>query len=81
MYTSFVGLNIDINEEDNIEESLLRMDNVIEIYKMMQPFDLFIKVYADNIRILETTVEEIRKLNGIYKTYNFLAVQQKKGLK
>lgn len=79
MYTSFIGLCIDMNKEEGVILMLSGMDNVTEIYAMMQPFDVFVKVYADNLKKLETTVEDILKIDGVQKSFNFLAVQQKKG--
>lgn len=79
MYTSFIGLCIDLDREDRVMEALVNMESVKEVYTMMQPFDLFVKVHAENIRKLEATVQEILGLDGVQKSYNFLAVQQKKG--
>ncbi len=79
MYTSFIGLCIDLDKEDRIMEVLANMESVEEVYTMMQPFDVFVKVHAENIRKLEATVQEILALDGVQKSYNFLTVQQKKG--
>mgnify|MGYP005832080093 CR=1 FL=1 len=79
MYTSFIGLNIDFDKEDSITDALMELEPVIEVYTMMQPFDMFIKVTAENQKGLESAVESILKIDGVRKTYNFLTVQQKKG--
>lgn len=79
MYTSFIGLCIDLDKEDRVMEALVGMESVIEVYTMMQPFDIFVKVYAENIRKLEGTVQDILSMEGVRKSYNFLTVQQKKG--
>ncbi len=79
MYTSFVGLSIDLEHEERIISALINMENVVEVYTMMGPFELFVKVYADNIKKLEGTIAEIQALPGVQRSFNFLAVQQKKG--
>jgi DNA-binding Lrp family transcriptional regulator len=79
MYTSFIGLSIDLEHEERIIDSLVSMDNVVEVYTMMGPFELFVKVYADNIKKLEATIAAIQALPGVQRSFNFLAVQQKKG--
>ncbi|WP_048198570.1 Lrp/AsnC ligand binding domain-containing protein [Methanocella arvoryzae] len=79
MYTSFIGLCIDLDREDRLTEALIGMDGVAEVYTMMQPFDLFVKVRAENLKKLESTVQEILNLDGVQRSYNFLTVQQKKG--
>ncbi|WP_424357782.1 Lrp/AsnC ligand binding domain-containing protein [Methanocella sp. MCL-LM] len=79
MYTSFIGLCIDLDREDRLVEALTNIDSVEEVYTMMQPFDLFVKVHAENIKKLETTVQEILNLDGVQRSFNFLTVQQKKG--
>jgi DNA-binding Lrp family transcriptional regulator len=79
MYTSFVGLSIDLEYEERITSALVNMENVVEVYTMMGPFELFVKVYADNIKKLEATIAEIQALPGVQRSFNFLAVQQKKG--
>jgi len=59
--------------------ALAEMDSIIEIYTMMQPFDLFVKVSAENMKKLEGVVQDILQVDGVEKSYNFLTVQQKKG--
>jgi DNA-binding Lrp family transcriptional regulator len=79
MYTSFIGLCIDMDREDRVMDALVNIESVVEAYTMMQPFDLFVKIRAENIKKLEATVQEILGLDGVQKSYNFLTVQQKKG--
>jgi DNA-binding Lrp family transcriptional regulator len=78
MYTSFIGLTIDLDDEERVTEALAAMDNVVEIYTMMGPFELFVKVYAENIRKLESCIAEIQALPGVLRSFNFLTVQKKK---
>ncbi len=78
MYTSFIGLSIDIEQEERIIGALAGMDNVAEVYTMMGPFELFARVNADSIKALESTIAAVQALPGVQRTYNFLAVQQKK---
>jgi len=79
MYVSFIGLTVDLNEEERVIAALVDLENVVEVYTMMGPFELFAKVKADNLKKLEATVGEIQKLPGVQRSFNFLAVQQKKG--
>ena len=79
MYVSFIGLTIDLNDEERVIAALTDMENVAEIYTMMGPFELFAKVKADNIKKLEATIAEIQALPGVLRSFNFLVVQQKKG--
>ena len=79
MYTSFIGLSIDLDDEERVTAALQGMENVVEVYTMMGPFELFAKVHADNMKMLEGTIEEIQRLPGVRRSFNFLAVQQKKG--
>jgi DNA-binding Lrp family transcriptional regulator len=78
MYISFVGLSVDLNEEERVVAALVEMENVVEVYTMMGPFELFAKVKADNLKKLEAAIAEIQALPGVQRSYNFLAVQQKK---
>lgn len=79
MYTSFIGLCIDLDREDRVMDALANIESVVEAYTMMQPFDVFVKIRAESIKKLETTIQEILGLDGVQKSYNFLTVQQKKG--
>jgi DNA-binding Lrp family transcriptional regulator len=79
MYISFVGLSVDLNDEERVIAALVDMENVVEVYTMMGPFELFAKVKADNIKKLEAAIAEIQGLPGVVRSFNFLAVQQKKG--
>jgi DNA-binding Lrp family transcriptional regulator len=78
MYISFIGLSIDLNEEERVIAALVEMENVVEVYTMMGPFELFAKVKADNLKKLEAAIGEIQGMPGVQRSYNFLAVQQKK---
>jgi len=78
MYISFIGLTVDLNEEERVIAALVDLENVAEVYTMMGPFELFAKVTADDLKKLEATVGEIQKLPGVQRSFNFLAVQQKK---
>jgi DNA-binding Lrp family transcriptional regulator len=78
MYISFIGLTVDLNEEERVIAALVDLENVAEVYTRMGPFELFAKVKADNLKNLEATVGEIQKLPGVQRSFNFLAVQQKK---
>jgi len=79
VYISFIGLCIDMTREGSVLSALAEMDSIVEIYTMMQPFDLFVKVSADNMKKLEGAVQDILQVDGVEKSYNFLTVQQKKG--
>jgi DNA-binding Lrp family transcriptional regulator len=78
MYISFVGLTVDLNDEERVIAALVDMENVVEVYTMMGPFELFVKVKADTIKQLEATIADIQALPGVLRSFNFLAVQQKK---
>jgi DNA-binding Lrp family transcriptional regulator len=79
MYISFIGLSVDLNDEERVIAALVDMEDVIEVYTMMGPFELFAKVKADNLKKLEATIAGIQGLPGVLRSFNFLAVQQKKG--
>ncbi len=79
MYVSFVAITIDLNDEERVITALTDMEDVIEVYTMMGPFELFAKITADNIKKIEATIAEIQALPGVRRTFNFLVVQQKKG--
>ncbi|HMK46055.1 MAG TPA: Lrp/AsnC ligand binding domain-containing protein [Methanocella sp.] len=68
-----------MTREGSVLSALAEMDSIVEIYTMMQPFDLFVKVSADNMKKLEGAVQDILQVDGVEKSYNFLTVQQKKG--
>lgn len=79
MYITFIGLSVDLNDEERVIAALVDMENVVEVYTMMGPFELFAKVKADNLKKLEAIIAEIQGLPGVLRSFNFLAVQQKKG--
>ncbi len=79
MYVSFIGLTVDLDHEEHVIAALADMDDVVEVYTMMGPFELFVKVKADNLKKLEATIAAIQVLPGVLRSFNFLVVQQKKG--
>lgn len=79
MYTSFVGLNIDLREEDRVLNALLGMGGVSEVYTMMHAFDIFLKAYADDPESLDETVSAVKRIDGVVRPTHFSTIQHRKG--
>lgn len=79
MYTSFVGLNIDLREEDRVLNALLRIGGVSEVYTMMHAFDIFVAANAESRESLDETVSAVRRIEGVVRPTSFTAVQHRKG--
>ena len=72
-----VGINRDPKFKDSIMKKLLETAEVVSISEVTGRFDMFIKVYAENLEALHSIViEKIGKIEGIQNTETFVELQR-----
>ena len=77
MYTSFIGIYVRPGQASQVEKALVSMAEVVELYEMSGPFDLFAKINAASRQALEVLAGNILQLEGVEKTFNMLSIGEK----
>lgn len=64
--TAFVGINCDNEYKGKVLKELLKIDKVVDVYDVLEPYDVFIKVQGQDLNTLKEAVfDKIFKLDGV----------------
>ncbi len=79
MLTTFIGINVDAAKKDEVIRTLKSIDSVLEVYELLEPYDLFVKVRTQDIRELkENVLRVINGTSGILNTSSILTTRRHK---
>ncbi len=71
--TTFIGINVDGNHKQEVIEILRGLKNVLEVYEILEPYDIFIKVRTTDISELkETVLRVIANTDGVLNSSSIL---------
>jgi Lrp/AsnC family transcriptional regulator, regulator for asnA, asnC and gidA len=71
--TTFIGINVDGNHKQEVIEILKSLKNVLEVYEILEPYDIFIKVRTTDISELkETVLRVIANTDGVLNSSSIL---------
>ena len=71
--TTFIGVNVDGNHKQEVIEILKSLKNVLEVYEILEPYDIFIKVRTTDISELkETVLRVIANTDGVLNSSSIL---------
>jgi Lrp/AsnC family transcriptional regulator, regulator for asnA, asnC and gidA len=71
--TTFIGINVDGNHKQEVIEILKGLRNVLEVYEILEPYDIFIKVRTTDISELkETVLRVIANTDGVLNSSSIL---------
>ncbi len=71
--TTFIGINVDGNHKQEVIEILRSLKNVLEVYEILEPYDIFIKVRTTDISELkETVLRVIANTDGVLNSSSIL---------
>lgn len=71
--TTFIGINVDANHKQEVIEILRNLKNVLEVYEILEPYDIFIKVRTTDISELkETVLRVIANTDGVLNSSSIL---------
>lgn len=77
--TTFVGINVDGNHKEEIIDALKSLPNVLEVYELLEPYDIFIKVRTKDITGLkENVLRVISGMKGVLNTSSVLTTRRHK---
>ncbi len=79
MLTTFIGINVDAAKKEDVIKALKSIDYVLEVYELLEPYDLFVKVRTQDIRELkENVLRVINGTSGILNTSSILTTRRHK---
>jgi len=74
--TTFVGINIEPTKRSSVIESLKHLEDVLEIYELLEPYDLLLKVQSFDVHSLkEKVLNPIAVIDGIKRSSNILTTK------
>ena len=77
--TTFIGLNIDSSRRINIINKLNNIEDVLEIYELLEPYDLFLKVRTFDINSLKNNVLRIiNEIEGVLGSSSLITTKRHK---
>jgi Lrp/AsnC family transcriptional regulator, regulator for asnA, asnC and gidA len=77
--TTFIGINIDSNRRVNIINKLKNIEDVLEIYELLEPYDLLIKVRTFDINSLKNNVLRIlNEMEGVLGSSSLITTKRHK---
>jgi len=78
-HLAFMGINIKPGFADQTTEELSNLEDILEIHKMHNSFDLFLKIRATDLNHMRDIIEnKIRKLPHILETELMTVLKTKK---
>ena len=79
MLTTFIGINVDGPKKEEVIKALKSNGHVLEVYELLEPYDLFIKVRTQDIRELkESVLRVINGTSGVLNTSSILTTRRHK---
>ncbi len=77
--TTFIGINVEAERKDDVVNALKSIDNVLEVYELLEPYDIFVKARTHDIRDLkEKVLKVINNTNGVLNTSSILTTRRHK---
>lgn len=77
--TTFIGINVVSDHKEDIVNALKSITNVLEIYELLEPYDIFIKVRTKDITELkENVLRVISGMKGVLNTDSVLTTRRHK---
>ncbi|WP_340818921.1 Lrp/AsnC family transcriptional regulator [Methanolobus sp. WCC4] len=74
--TTFIGVNIEQSKRINILNRLKGIDDVLEIYELLEPYDMLLKVRTFDIHSLkENVLQVIGNMDGIKDSQSILTTK------
>lgn len=77
--TTFIGLNIDSSLRISIINKLNNIEDILEIYELLEPYDLFLKVRTFDINSLKNNVLRIiNEIDGVLGSSSLITTKRHK---
>ena len=74
--TTFIAVNIDPSKRINIVNKLKMIDDVLEVYELLEPYDLLIKVQTFDVHSLKQNVLQLlADMDGIKASTSLLTTK------
>jgi Lrp/AsnC family transcriptional regulator for asnA, asnC and gidA len=71
--TTFIGINVDETYKAEIIDKLKSLKNVLEVYEIPQPYDLFVKVRtADMSELKDSVLRVLDNMDGVMSSSSII---------
>jgi len=75
---AFLGISLDFAFKEDIINYLMERKWAQEVYELLEPFDLLIKVKVKGIKDLKDIIREVSNLDGINEVSSFIVTERHK---
>jgi len=77
--TAYIGINIESAKRIAVINQLKNIEDVLEVYELLEPYDIFIKVHTQDISSLkEHVLHPISDLDGVLDSSTILTTKRHK---
>jgi Lrp/AsnC family transcriptional regulator for asnA, asnC and gidA len=77
--TTYVGINIEQEKKERVIELIKKIEDVVEIYELLEPYDIFIKVCTKDVDTLkENILRVISRIDGVLEQSSILTTRRHK---
>lgn len=74
--TTFIGVNIDSNKRINVLNKLKLIDDILEIYELLEPYDILLKVQTFDVHSLKQNVLQVLgEMDGVRESTSLLVTK------
>lgn len=74
--TTYIGINIEPSKRISIINKLKNIDDILDIYELLEPYDLLIKVRTFDIHSLkENVLHRLNSMDGVLDSSNLLTTK------
>jgi Lrp/AsnC family transcriptional regulator for asnA, asnC and gidA len=74
--TTFIGVNIDPSKRINVINKLKLIDDILEIYELLEPYDILLKVHTFDVHSLKQNVLQVfGEMDGVRDFTSLLATK------
>ena len=77
--TTYVGINVERDKKDAVVEKIKKITDVLELYELLEPYDLLIKVRTEDMNSLkENVLHVISEMDGVLDLSSILTTKRHK---
>lgn len=74
--TAFIGVNCENDSKNRVLKALLKINGVVDIYDVLEPYDVFAKVQGPDLKTLKTEVfDKIFDIEGVVRINTILVLK------
>lgn len=77
--TTYIGINVERDKKDKVIEQVKKIGDVLELYELLEPYDLLVKVRTEDMNSLkENVLHVISEMDGVLDLSSILTTKRHK---